>query len=228
MFGVLKMKGLAIDNLFLIVFLLTINTVFASPTININPGIFDFSLYGGESTQKNLTITATGFETAIVVDLYSEIIPKYENDTTGFDVNFSENRFILDNKPKNIIMNISTACNLKPDIFEIKIYAKTEVYQEEKSVYQSRRTKTIYIENKTNQTIYVNKTEYIPFYLNQTKEIIVDRVEDHIIYYENTTKIEDLNQKIESLDKKIQLLEIFSFVCLLLGFFSIAFRLKLY
>lgn len=214
-------------NAFL-VFLLTLNIVFASPTINIDPGIFDVNLYGGESILKNLTITANGFETSIIIDLYTNITAN-DSDTDGFNVNFSETRFILDNnQPKNIIMNISTAPNLKPDTFKIIIRANTQIQRETEIVYRSRgrRTKTVYIENKTNQTIYLNKTEYIPFYINQTKEVPVDRFLNQIVFVENTTQINELKQLAKDQHEFILILLSFITLLLCLGILAILFEKK--
>ena len=183
----------------LLITLLLISPIFATPTLEMSPGIFDINLYGGESVQKNITILATGFETSIIVDLDYEINSNY-NDTEGFNINFSESYFILEiNQPKLIIMSISTVPNLKPDCFEIKILAKTEIQQDTKTVYKTtRQTKTIYLENKTNQTVYINKTEYIPIYINQTKEIPVDRLINHSTFYEDTEMINELKSELKN------------------------------
>lgn len=190
-------------KLFLLVLLFLLSPIYAQ-TINIEPGIFDISMYGGEFIGRNLTITATGFETSILANVYTEIKAN-RTDSNGFEVIFSESQFVLNNnQPQIIQMEIYAVPNLEPDSFEIEVQVKTQI-QKIETVSTGGRSRIIYIEyNKTNQTptnitFCKNETLFVPYYINLTKEIQVERIVNQSVPFEDTSRIEELEKKVNNL-----------------------------
>lgn len=181
-----------------LIFLL-LSPVYASG-ITIEPGAFTLSMYGGETICKNLTITATGFEVSVVANISAEIKAN-QTDLEGFEINFSESRFILDNnQPKVIQIEIYAVPNLMPDSFEIEIIVKTYIPTEIQTVYKSRGggrtiypTRIVYIENLTNQT---TETIFVPYNWTTIEEIPVEEIindtVNQTIYFEDIGRIKEL------------------------------------
>lgn len=185
-------------KLFLLVLIFLLSPIYAQ-TIDIQPETFEINLTGGDLIYKNLTITASGFEAPIVANISAEIKADKTN-SEGFEVNFSENQFVLNNnQPKIIQMIIYTKPEIEPDSFEIEIIVKTYIPTEIQTVYKSRggsRTRIIYIENKSNLTCD-NRTIFVPVFVNQTEE--VEKIVNQTVFVENTTRIGELEKKVDEL-----------------------------
>lgn len=76
---------------------------------------------------------------------------------------------------------------------------KTQIPTEIQTIYKSRggsRTRIIYIENKTNLTCD-NRTIFVPVLVNKTEE--VEKIVNQTVFVENTTRIGELENKVDEL-----------------------------
>ena len=139
---------------FLILGIFLISCVSAQ-VISIEPSsLEDLNLYAGETFIQNITIKTE--ENSLVYLDYD--ISNNQYDLEGFLINLPQ--LIIVEKEIVIPIEISTVPNYKPDSFIITIMASTN-----KSVVEhyrgSGRTRRVYVENKTTETIILEKNKTV-------------------------------------------------------------------
>ena len=157
----------------------------ASAQLVLNPTNFHVEVVGGETVSKNFTIEWKG--EAPTVGYISYEIEEENGSFEGSEMwlTFSENPVILEpNSPKEITAYIHTAPNISPGNYTIQIKAITYLqYIKEVEVVEKEKP-IILIKNVT-----VEKIKEVP------KEVPV--------YFENTTRIQEMNSTIFSLNQTI-------------------------
>ena len=152
--------------------------------IKIEPSSFQINLVGGESTSKTITLLWKGEAPVVAYLNYS--IEQINGTFNGSEMwlNFSQNPVILEpNKDKEIGITIHTKPNIYPGEYLITISANTSVQQVTKT--EVRRS-----------VIYK--------YINVTNNITVPENVTVVKWYENTTKIKELQDEIAKLKYTIQ------------------------
>jgi len=186
--------------------ILLLVSIVSAQSVTVNPSEFEVSLVGGENISKNFIVIWNGKTSVVGHIFYSVTEENGIYDGSELYLNFSENPIILEpNKPKNITATIHTTPNILPDVYNVIIEIKVELEKPEPETV----TRTIY---SSGGIKYVNITQEVP------------------VYYENTTKIEkmnqtlaEMNQTIEKLEQKIKDLQptIFDLVLRILGWLMI-------
>jgi len=154
--------------------------------IEIEPNSFQINLVGGESTSKTITLLWKGEAPVVAYLNYS--IEQINGTFNGSEMwlNFSQNPVILEpNKDKEIRITIHTKPNICPGEYLITINANTSVQQVTKTKTEVRRS-----------VIYK--------YINVTNNITVPENVTVVKWYENTTKIKELQDEIAKLKYTIQ------------------------
>ena len=153
----------------------------ASAQILLEPSNFHIEMVGGENATKTISLVWKG-EAPVVAYLGYEI-EQVNGSFSGSEmrVEFSENPVILEpNKVKNVEMTIATRSNIYPGEYLVRIFANTSVEQVVEEEMVSRIVKKIILENVT-----------VP------KNVTV------IKWFENKTKISQLEEQIENLENKL-------------------------
>jgi len=154
--------------------------------IKIEPSSFQINLVGGESTSKTITLLWKGEAPVVAYLNYS--IEQINGTFNGSEMwlNFSQNPVILEpNKDKEIGIAIHTKPNIYPGEYLITINANTSVQQVTKTKTEVRRS-----------VIYK--------YINVTNNVTVPENVTVVKWYENTTKIKELQDEIAKLKYTIQ------------------------
>jgi len=154
-------------------------------SIAVTPNEFSIELVGGENVSKNFTIEWDG-EVPVVGYLSYEISEEngsYEGKELW--VEFSENPIILEpNNPKEVVATIYSLPSIQPDVYRITIKATVYLQQIEKVVREveffEREKPVIKIRNVT-----------------------IEKVKEVPVYFENTTRIQEMNFTILTLNKTI-------------------------
>jgi len=153
----------------------------ASAQILLEPSSFHIEMVGGENTTKTISLVWKG-EAPVVAYLGYEI-EQVNGSFSGSEmrVEFSENPVILEpNKVKKVEVTIATRSNIYPGEYLVRIFANTSVEQVVEEEMVSRIVKKIILENVT-----------VP------KNVTV------IKWFENKTKISQLEEQIENLENKL-------------------------
>jgi len=153
----------------------------ASAQILLEPSSFHIEMVGGENTTKTISLVWKG-EVPVVAYLGYEI-EQVNGSFSGSEmrVEFSENPVILEpNKVKKVEVTIATRSNIYPGEYLVRIFANTSVEQVVEEEMVSRIVKKIILENVT-----------VP------KNVTV------IKWFENKTKISQLEEQIENLENKL-------------------------
>ena len=168
---------------FLSLFLFFIPLVYAN--LCLEPSRFSVEIVGGENITKTISLVWRGEAPAVAYLSYEieQINGTYEGKEMW--INFSSNPIILEpNKPKEVVVTISTKPNIEGGEYLVKIYANVSVGQVVKTIVKRR---IVY------KYINVTRNVTVPEYINITVEK----------WYENTTKIEQLEQKIKELEQNL-------------------------
>ena len=158
----------------------------ANAQIKIEPSSFQINLVGGESTSKTITLLWKGEAPVVAYLNYS--IKQINGTFNGSEMwlNFSQNPVILEpNKDKEIGITIHTKPNICPGEYLITINANTSVQQVTKTKTEVRRS-----------VIYK--------YINVTNNVTVPENVTVVKWYENTTKIKELQDEIARLKNIVQ------------------------
>ena len=153
----------------------------ASAQILLEPSSFHIEMVGGENATKTISLVWKG-EAPVVAYLGYEI-EQVNGSFSGSEmrVEFSENPVILEpNKVKKVEVTIATRSNIYPGEYLVRIFANTSVEQVVEEEMVSRIVKKIILENVT-----------VP------KNVTV------IKWFENKTKISQLEEQIENLENKL-------------------------
>ena len=170
------MKKAILCSLFLFLFF-----PLAYAQLTINPSKFSVEIVGGENITKTISLVWKG-EASVVAYLGYEI-EQVNGSFNGSEmrVEFSENPVILEpNKVKKVEVTIATRSNIYPGEYLVRIFANTSVEQVVEEEMVSRIVKKIILENVT-----------VP------KNVTV------IKWFENKTKISQLEEQIENLENKL-------------------------
>ena len=154
--------------------------------IKIEPSSFQINLVGGESISKTITLLWKGEAPVVAYLNYS--IEQINGTFNGSEMwlNFSQNPVILEpNKDKEIEIAIHTKPNIYPGEYLITINANTSVQQVTKTKTEVRRS-----------VVYK--------YINVTNNVTVPENVTVVKWYENTTKIKELQDEIAKLKYTIQ------------------------
>jgi len=165
----------------LLPFLFFIFVPIASAQILLEPSSFQIEMVGGDNTTKIISLVWKG-EAPVVAYLGYEI-EQVNGSFSGSEmrVEFSENPVILEpNKVKKVEVTIATRSNIYPGEYLVRIFANTSVEQVVEEEMVSRIVKKIILENVT-----------VP------KNVTV------IKWFENKTKISQLEEQIENLENKL-------------------------
>ena len=155
----------------------------ANAQIKIEPSSFQINLVGGGSTSKTITLLWKGEAPVVAYLNYS--IEQINGTFNGSEMwlNFSQNPVILEpNKDKEIGITIHTKPNIYPGEYLITISANTSVQQVTKT--EVRRS-----------VIYK--------YINVTNNVTVPENVTVVKWYENTTKIKELQDEINELENRL-------------------------
>jgi len=153
----------------------------ASAQILLEPSSFQIEMVGGDNVTKAVSLVWKG-EAPVVAYLGYEI-EQVNSSFNGSEmrVEFSENPVILEpNKVKKVEVTIATRPNIYPGEYLVKIFANTSVEQVVEEEMVSRIAKKIIVENVT-----------VP------KNVTV------IKWFENKTKISQLEEQIENLENRL-------------------------
>jgi len=157
----------------------------ANAQIKIEPSGFQINLVGGESISKTITLLWKGEAPVVAYLNYS--IEQINGTFNGSEMwlNFSQNPVILEpNKDKEIGITIHTKPNIYPGEYLIIINANTSIEQITKTKTEVRRS-----------VIYK--------YINVTNNVTVPENVTVVKWYENTTKIKELQDEINELENRL-------------------------
>jgi len=163
----------------LLPFLFFIFVPIASAQILLEPSSFQIEMVGGDKTTKIISLVWKGEVPAVAYLGYE--IEQVNGSFNGSEmwVEFSENPVILEpNKVKNVEVTLATKPSIYPGEYLVKIFANTSIEQVVK-----KETSTRIVTKQVNVTVLKNITEEK--------------------WYENTTKISQLKDKIEILENKL-------------------------
>ena len=163
----------------LLPFLFFIFVPIASAQILLEPSSFQIEMVGGDNTTKIISLVWKGEVPAVAYLGYE--IEQVNGSFSGSEmwVEFSENPVILEpNKVKNVEVTLATKPSIYPGEYLVKIFANTSIEQVVK-----KETSTRIVTKQVNVTVLKNITEEK--------------------WYENTTKISQLKDKIEILENKL-------------------------
>ena len=153
----------------------------ASAQILLEPSSFQIEMVGGDNVTKAISLVCKG-ETPVVAYLGCEI-EQVNGSFNGSEmrVEFSENPVILEpNKVKKVEVTIATRPSIYPGEYLVRIFANTSVEQVVEKEMVSRIVKKIIVEN-----------------VSVPKNVTV------IKWFENKTKISQLEEQIENLENKL-------------------------
>jgi len=157
----------------------------ASAQVLVSPETFEISLVGGQNYSQSFTVEWKG--EVPVVGYLSYSVKQLNGTYDGRElwINFSQGKIILEpNKPKDMQMFIYTLPNIQPDTYTLKVEVRVDVEKPEPET--------------------ITRTEYLPGgvwikYQNVTENITVEKE----VYYENKTRIEELENLTKSLNQTI-------------------------
>ena len=162
--------------------------------LTLNPSKFSVEIVGGENITKTISLVWKG-EAPVVAFLGYEI-EQVNGSFSGSEmrVEFSENPVILEpNKVKKVEVTIATKPSIYPGEYLVRIFANTSVEQVVK-----KETSTRIVIKQVNVTVPKNITE-IKWYENTTKiEILEDRLKDYM------EQVQRLENKIREKDEIIK------------------------
>jgi len=175
----------------------------ASAQILLEPSSFQIEMVGGDNVTKAISLVWKG-EAPVVAYLGYEI-EQVNGSFNGSEmrVEFSENPVILEpNKVKRVEVTIATRPSIYPGEYLVRIFASTSVEQVVK-----KETSTRIVIKKVNVTVPKNITE-IKWYENTTKiEILEDRLKDYMEQVQRLeNKIREKDEIIKSYREKTMLL----------------------
>lgn len=153
----------------------------ASAQILLEPSSFQIEMVGGDNVTKAISLVWKG-EAPVVAYLGYEI-EQVNGSFNGSEmrVEFSENPVILEpNKVKKVEVTIATRPSIYPGEYLVRIFANTSVEQVVEKEMVSRIVKKIIVEN-----------------VSVPKNVTV------IKWFENKTKISQLEEQIENLENKL-------------------------
>jgi len=151
----------------------------ASAQILLEPSSFQIEMVGGDNTTKIISLVWKGEVPAVAYLGYE--IEQVNGSFNGSEmwVEFSENPVILEpNKVKKVEVTLATKPSIYPGEYLVKIFANTSIEQVVK-----KETSTRIVTKQVNVTVLKNITEEK--------------------WYENTTKISQLKDKIEIFESKL-------------------------